>query len=69
MRSSCSGGRRRAPCTWATRSATCEAARAAGVAAIGVTWGAFSYDGLAAEQPDAIATTPAELAAILSADG
>jgi phosphoglycolate phosphatase-like HAD superfamily hydrolase len=45
------------------------AARAAGVAAVGVTWGAFSYDGLAAVEPDAIATTPAELAAILSADG
>ena len=45
------------------------AARAAGVAAVGVTWGAFSYDGLAAVEPDAIATTPAELADILSADG
>jgi pyrophosphatase PpaX len=45
------------------------AARAAGVAAVGVTWGAFGYDGLAAERPDAIATTPAELAGILSADG
>jgi len=45
------------------------AARAAGVAAVGVTWGAFTYEGLAAVEPDAIATTPAELAAILSADG
>jgi hypothetical protein len=34
-----------------------------------VTWGAFGYDALAAEQPDAIASTPAELADILSADG
>jgi pyrophosphatase PpaX len=46
-----------------------QAARAAGVAAVGVTWGAFDYEGLAAEAPDAIATTPAELAGILSADG
>ncbi len=45
------------------------AARAAGVGAVGVTWGAFSYEGLAAVEPDAIATTPAELADILSADG
>ena len=34
-----------------------------------MTWGAFSYEGLAAEHPDAIATTPAELAGILLADG
>ena len=46
-----------------------QAARAAGVAAVGVTWGAFDYDGLAAERPDAIATSPAELAGILSTDG
>ena len=46
-----------------------QAARAAGVAAVGVTWGAFSYAGLAVEHPDAIATTPAELAGILLADG
>jgi pyrophosphatase PpaX len=46
-----------------------QAARAAGVAAVGVTWGAFDYDGLAVERPDAIATTPAELARILFADG
>jgi pyrophosphatase PpaX len=46
-----------------------QAARAAGVAAVGVTWGAFSYDGLAVERPDAIATTPAELAGILCARG
>jgi pyrophosphatase PpaX len=46
-----------------------QAARAAGVAAIAVTWGAFGHDALAAEQPDAIASTPAELADILSADG
>jgi pyrophosphatase PpaX len=45
-----------------------QSARAAGVAAIGVTWGAFSRDGLAVERPDAIASTPAELAAILLAD-
>jgi pyrophosphatase PpaX len=45
-----------------------QAARAAGVAAVGVTWGAYDYDGLAAERPDAIATTPAELAAILCGD-
>jgi pyrophosphatase PpaX len=43
------------------------AARAAGVAAVAVTWGAFGYEGLAAEHPDAIATTPVELARILSA--
>ena len=46
-----------------------QAARAAGVAAVAVTWGAFGYDVLAAEEPDAIATTPAELARILLADG
>ena len=46
-----------------------QAARAAGVAAVGVTWGAFDYDGLALERPDGIATTPAELARILSTDG
>jgi pyrophosphatase PpaX len=46
-----------------------QSARAAGVAAVAVTWGAFGYDVLAGEQPDAIATTPAELAGILSADG
>jgi pyrophosphatase PpaX len=45
-----------------------QAARAAGVAAVGVTWGAADYDGLAAEHPDAIATTPAELAGILFGD-
>ncbi|MDX6541544.1 MAG: pyrophosphatase PpaX [Gaiellales bacterium] len=47
------------------------AARAAGVAGIGVTWGAFSSESLAAERPDAIATTPADLARILlePADG
>jgi pyrophosphatase PpaX len=46
-----------------------QSARAAGVAAVAVTWGAMTYDALAAEQPDAIASTPAELADILSADG
>ena len=46
-----------------------QAARAAGVAAVGVTWGAFDYAGLASENPDAIATTPAELAGILLAHG
>jgi pyrophosphatase PpaX len=46
-----------------------QSARAAGVAAIGVTWGAFSRAGLAGERPDAIASTPAELAGILLADG
>jgi pyrophosphatase PpaX len=46
-----------------------QAARAAGVAAVGVTWGAFDHDGLAVERPDAIAATPAELADILFADG
>jgi pyrophosphatase PpaX len=45
-----------------------QAARAAGVAAVGVTWGAFPYEGLASERPDAIATTPAELSAILLGD-
>jgi pyrophosphatase PpaX len=46
-----------------------QAARAAGVAAVGVTWGAFDSAGLASENPDAIATTPAELAGILLAHG
>jgi pyrophosphatase PpaX len=45
-----------------------QAARAAGIAAVGVTWGAFDYEGLAVERPDAIATTPAELAGILCGD-
>jgi pyrophosphatase PpaX len=46
-----------------------QSARAAGIAAVAVTWGAFGHDALAAEGPDAIASTPAELADILSADG
>ena len=45
-----------------------QAARAAGIAAVGVTWGAAGYDDLAIEHPDAIATTPAELAGILFGD-
>jgi pyrophosphatase PpaX len=46
-----------------------QAARAAGVAAIGVTWGACPREALAAEEPDAVVDTPAELAAILCPDG
>ena len=45
-----------------------QAARAAGIAAVGVTWGAADHDGLAVEHPDAIASTPAELAGILFGD-
>jgi pyrophosphatase PpaX len=37
------------------------AARAAGVAAIGVTWGFFSREALEAESPDLIVDTPEEL--------
>ena len=37
------------------------AARAAGVAAIGVTWGFFSREALEAEEPDLIVDTPKEL--------
>jgi pyrophosphatase PpaX len=45
-----------------------EAARAAELAAVGVTWGAFTHEGLATASPDAIASTPAELSAILLGD-
>jgi pyrophosphatase PpaX len=38
-----------------------QAARAAGVAAIGVTWGFFSREALEAERPDLIVETPREL--------
>jgi pyrophosphatase PpaX len=37
------------------------AARAAGVAAIGVTWGFFSREALEAEEPDLIVNTPQQL--------
>jgi pyrophosphatase PpaX len=39
------------------------AARAAGVTAIGVTWGFFSREALEAEEPDLVVDTPEELAA------
>ena len=42
-----------------------QAARAAGCAAVAVTWGAATSTQLAAESPDAIATTPAQLLTIL----
>ena len=42
-----------------------EAARAAGTAAVAVAWGAGDRASLEAAAPDAIAETPAELAAIL----
>ena len=41
------------------------AARAAGMAAVGVTWGAGAADELVALQPDAVCTTVAELAEVL----
>ena len=46
-----------------------QAAHAAGVDPIAVTWGAFDEAALAAEQPVAIARTPSELEAILLGDG
>jgi pyrophosphatase PpaX len=42
-----------------------QAAHAAGVDAIGVSWGAFTADELRAERPVAIARTPDELAEVL----
>ena len=42
-----------------------EAARAAGLAAVAVTWGAGDRASLEAAAPDAIADTPAELGAVL----
>lgn len=42
-----------------------QAAHAAGVAAIGVSWGAFTEDELRAEDPLAIVRTPDELAEVL----
>jgi pyrophosphatase PpaX len=42
-----------------------EAGRAAGTGAVAVTWGAGDEESLRAAEPDAIARTPAELAAIL----
>jgi pyrophosphatase PpaX len=42
-----------------------QAAHAAGVAAIGVSWGAFTEDELRAEHPAAIVRTPDELAEVL----
>ena len=42
-----------------------EAARAAGCAAVGVTWGAASAQALHAAGADAVATSPAELAGVL----
>jgi pyrophosphatase PpaX len=42
-----------------------QAAHAAGVAAIGVTWGAFTRDELAAESPVALVYTPEQLAEAL----
>lgn len=42
-----------------------QAARAAGVAAIGVTWGFFDRGTLAALQPDALVDTPQALAQVL----
>ena len=42
-----------------------QAAQAAGVAAIGVTWGFFPREVLAEFSPDALVETPAELAAVL----
>jgi pyrophosphatase PpaX len=41
------------------------AARAAGVSAVAVTWGAFDESRLRGEHPDAVATTPEELEEIL----
>ena len=38
-----------------------QAARAAGVASVAVTWGFFEAPVLAAEEPDAIADRPSEL--------
>ena len=43
-----------------------QAARAAGCACIGVTWGAFRREALAAEDPIAIVDTPAELLGALA---
>jgi pyrophosphatase PpaX len=45
-----------------------EAARAAGTAAVAVAWGAGDRASLDAAAPDAIAETPAELAAILGVE-
>jgi pyrophosphatase PpaX len=42
-----------------------QAAHAAGVAAIGVSWGAFTEEELLDEQPLAVAGTPAELSEVL----
>jgi pyrophosphatase PpaX len=42
-----------------------QSARAAGVQAIGVTWGVFDADALAAEKPDRLVHTISELAAVL----
>ena len=42
-----------------------QAAHAAGCAAVGVAWGAFRADVLAAEDPVAVAATPAELLQVL----
>ena len=42
-----------------------QAAHAAGVAAIGVSWGAFTEDELLDEQPLAVAGTPTELSEVL----
>ena len=46
-----------------------QAAHAAGVDAIAVTWGVFDEEALAAEHPTAIARTPSDLGAILLGDG
>jgi pyrophosphatase PpaX len=43
-----------------------QSANAAGCAAIGVTWGVFNRDTLAAEHPHAIVDTPAELLEVLA---
>jgi pyrophosphatase PpaX len=46
-----------------------QAAAAAGVDGIAVTWGVFDESALAAENPAAIARTPSDLEAILLGDG
>jgi pyrophosphatase PpaX len=46
-----------------------QAAHAARIDAVAVTWGAFGEEALRAERPEAIARTPSELHAILVGDG
>jgi pyrophosphatase PpaX len=45
-----------------------QAAQAAGMAAVGVTWGVFPAETLAAECPDRLVRTVDELAAVLGLD-